>query len=75
MLQIFVGELHNNLILPVDQGVFSGAWDDKGRVYIGDTSLRKYILKHINTRSNINIITCGCETYTGTMLLQYDLNK
>ena len=62
MLQISVHELHNYLILPVYQGGFCGARNDESRVWIGDSSLRYYMPKHINQMNNKNNITYGCET-------------
>ena len=46
-----------------------------GKVCIGDTSLRKYMPKYIKPTSNINKITCGCETCISDMLLQIYLSK
>ena len=43
--------------------------------FIGYTPIRKYIPKDIKPTSNINNITCGCETCISDMLLQFDLNK
>ena len=45
LLQISVCELHNDLILTVSQGRFSGARDDEVRFCIRDTSLRNYMPK------------------------------
>ena len=47
----------------------------KEKICIGDTSHRKYIPKHINPTSNINTITCVCETCNDSMLLQSGLNQ
>ena len=62
MLKISVHELQNDLILSLSQGGFSGARNDGGRVYIGDTYLITYIPEHINTISNRNMIIFGFET-------------
>ena len=45
------------------------------KVCIGDTSLRKYMLKHIKPTGNINNITCGCKTCISFMLLRSDFNR
>ena len=74
MLQISVREFHNDLILPVSQGGFSGAIDEEGRVFIGGTSLRKYIPTHINPIINRNNITCGCKTCISAIFLKFGLN-
>ena len=47
LLQISVHKLHNDNFLPIDQGGFSCAGDDKCRLWIGDTQLRNYIQNHI----------------------------
>ena len=67
--------MHNDFILSVAQGGFSGARYDEVRVWIFDTSIIKYIPKHINTTSNRNNITCGYYICISDMLLQYYLNK
>ena len=67
--------MHNNIILPVYQCGFNGARNKDGKVCIGYTSLRKYTPKRIKPTSNINKITCGCETCISAMSLQYDSNK
>ena len=40
MLQIYVCDFQNDLIFPVYQGGFIGSYDNKGRVYVGDTSIK-----------------------------------
>ena len=67
--------MHNDLILPLYQGEYSGTINKDGRVFIGNTSLIKYMQKHMNSTRNRNKISCGCETCISAMLLQYDLNK
>ena len=46
-----------------------------GEVYIGDTSLRKYMSKYTKPMININKITFGWFFYINAILLQSDLNK
>ena len=46
-----------------------------GKVCIGDTSIRKYMLTYIKLMNNMNCITCGLEACISAMLLQSDLNK
>ena len=48
MIKISAHEMHNDLLLPVYQGIFYGSRNKDGRVCIGDTYLKKYIPKHIN---------------------------
>ena len=45
------------MILPISEGVCFGARTVDGKVYIGDTSLMKYMSKYIKPTSNINNIT------------------
>ena len=47
LLQISVHDMHNDLILPVSKGVFHGARNEYGRVYIGDMSLRNNMPNNI----------------------------
>ena len=75
LLQISVRELHNDMIFPSSEGGFSGAIPADGNIYIGDTSLRKYMPKYIKPMSNRKNITCGWETCISAMLLKLDLNK
>ena len=75
LLQISVRELHNDMIFPSSEGVFSGAIPVDGNIYIGDTSVRKYMPKYIKPMSNRNNITCGWETCISAMLLKSDLDK
>ena len=64
--------MHNDLVLPVTQGGFSGDRDEEGIVYIIDTSLIKYMPKHMNKISSINKITRVCETFISDIFLQSD---
>ena len=61
LIQFLAHELHNDLLLPVSKGGFSGARDEEGRELIGNTILRKYTPNHIKQTININNIKCGCE--------------
>ena len=63
------------MMLPIYQGGFLGAKTVDGKVCIGYKYLRKFIPKYIKPMSNINNITCGCETCISAMLLQSDINK
>ena len=55
--------------------IFFGARTVDRKVYVGYLSLRKYIPKYIKPTSNINKITCGCETCIRAMLLQSVINN
>ena len=69
MLQNLIHKFQNNLFLLPAQGGFYDIRYDEDRVFIGDTSLRKY------TPRNRNNITCVCEACISAMLLQYYLNE
>ena len=47
ILQISVQELHNDMILPISEGLFLWARIADGNLCIGDTSLRNYMPKYI----------------------------
>ena len=72
LLQTPKQDLHNGLIFPISQGGFFGTRNEDVKVCIGYTPLRKYIPKHKKPMSNINRITCGCETCLSSVLLQSD---
>ena len=63
------------MILPNSEVGFSCARTIDGNIFIGDTSLRKYMPKYIKPTRNRNKITCGWETCISAMLLWSDLNK
>ena len=63
------------MILPITQGGFFGARTVHGRLFIGDTSLSKYIPKYIKPLSYRNNITCGFKTCKSDILPKSDLNK
>ena len=63
------------MILPTYQGGFFGARTVDGKVCVGDTSLSKYIPKHIKPTINRNKIKYGWKTCISAMLLQPDTNK
>ena len=46
--QIWVRELHNDMILPIPEGGFPGVRTVDGNIFIGDTSLRNCMPKYIN---------------------------
>ena len=60
---MFIHYLYSYLILPVSQGGFYGARNVDGKLFIGDTSLIKYMPKHTKNTSNRNKIIFICETY------------
>ena len=49
MLQISLRELHNDMILPISQGICFGAINLYGKLFIGDTPPRKYMPKYVKT--------------------------
>ena len=59
ILQISVRYQHKDMVLPISEGVFFGARTSGGKVYIGDTSLRKFMPKCIKPMRNRNNITSG----------------
>ena len=50
--------MHTYLILKVDQGGLIGTRQYENKVCIGDTSLQKYMAKHIKTTGYISKIKC-----------------
>ena len=70
LLEIYIRELYNYLVLYVTNGGLSGACEKLGKVCIGETSLKKCANKHIKTIRNKNNITCDCETCISSILLQ-----
>ena len=70
LLQSSVCELKNDLILPVTKDIFISAYDNGGKVYIGDTSLLKYTPKQKNPKINRK------KTYVDVknLLVQYQFN-
>ena len=56
LLQIYVLDFHNGLILPVDPGLLNGTWSEQSRFYIGDRSLLKYTPKQIYLIRNRKIL-------------------
>ena len=55
LLQISVRELHNDMILPSSLGGSSSARTIDENIFIGDTSLRKYMPKFIKIMSKKTI--------------------
>ena len=49
LLEFSVRELHNDMIMPVDERGFSGAYNFHGRVQISDTALRSFLPKIYGT--------------------------
>ena len=75
ILQISVRELQNDMISPIfDEDLFC-ARTVKGKLFIVDTSLSKYVTKYISPVSNRNNITCRCKIFISDMLLLSDINK
>ena len=62
--------MQNDMILTIYEGGFFGEIKVDEKVYIGDTTLRKYMPKNMTPTSYKNKIACGCKTCISAMLLQ-----
>jgi hypothetical protein len=56
-----VRDIHTELIKPVDQGGFAGAYNEEGKLIISDTALRNMLPKNISRMSDSQKQMCGCE--------------
>ena len=70
-----VREIHNEMILPVEQGGMPGARDQDGTVLISDTMLRAILPKSLSRMSESNKAMCGCETCLNARSMIMSLNS
>ena len=74
LIQISLRDFYNDIILLVSQSGFYGEINEDGKLFIEDTSLIKYMPKHVKPMREKRSI-CGYETCISAILFQYDLNK
>jgi hypothetical protein len=74
LLEIPVRELHNDMLLPINKGGFSGVRDDDGKVIISDTTLRKLLPKELHPVTETHKQLCGCKLCNTATSLQKTLN-
>ena len=61
LLQISIRELHNDMLLPPDEGGFKEARDETGNVRISDTALRALLPEQARKMTPRHKQMCGCE--------------
>jgi hypothetical protein len=74
LLQISIRELHNDMLLPPDQGGFVDAWDESGNPRISDTALRALLPEQARKMTPRHKQMCGCEVCIQIGSLQQSLN-
>jgi hypothetical protein len=74
LLQISIRELHNDMLLPPDQGGFAEAWDERGAARISDTALRALLPEQARKMTPRHKQMCGCEVCIQIRSLQQSLN-
>ena len=74
LLQISIWELHNDMLLPPDQGGFKEAWDETGNARISDTALRALLPEQARRMTPRHKQMCGCEVCIQIRSLQQSLN-
>jgi hypothetical protein len=56
-----VRDIHTELVKPVDQGGFAGAYNKEGKLIISDTALCNILPKNVSRMSDSQKQMCGCE--------------
>jgi hypothetical protein len=74
LLPISIRELHNDMLLPPDEGGFKEAWDETGNVRISDTALRALLPEQARKMTPRHKQMCGCEVCIQIRYHQNDLN-
>ena len=74
LLQVPVRELHNDLLMPANQGGLACARDIDGKVLISDTSLQKLLSKQLCAATKRHKQMCGCEICLTIQSHQQSLN-
>jgi hypothetical protein len=77
LIEIPIRELHCNLVEACEKGGLLESRDDKGRIIVSDTTLRKIIkedLPQLRRMSSRHKLMCGCEICVGVGTIQRSLN-
>jgi hypothetical protein len=74
LLQISIWELHNDMLLPPDQGGFKEAWDENGNARISDTALCALLPEQAWRMTPWHKQMCRCEVSIQIRSLQQSLN-
>jgi hypothetical protein len=74
LLQISIRELHNDMLLPPDQGGFKEAWEETGNARISDTALHALLPEQAWRMTPRHKQMCGCEVCIQIRSLQQSLN-
>jgi hypothetical protein len=70
-----VRDIHDDLVKPVDQGGFAGAYNDDGKLIISDTALRAILPKKVTRMSDTQKQMCGCEVCLNGNIMMLALNS
>jgi hypothetical protein len=70
-----VRDIHTELVKPVSQGGFAGAYNEEGKLIISDTALRNMLPKNVSRMSDSQKQTCGCEICLNTYSMMLALNS
>jgi hypothetical protein len=70
-----VQDLHTELVKPVNQGGFAGAYNEKGKLIISDTALRNILPKNVSKMSDSQKQMCGCEVCLNAHSMMLALNS
>jgi hypothetical protein len=73
LLEIPVGELHNDMLLPINKGGFSGVRDAEGTIIILDNTLRKLLPIELQPATEMHKQLCGCKLCNTVTSLQKTL--
>ncbi len=70
LLEVPVRELHNDMLLPINEGCFTGVRDTDGKIIISDTMLRKLLPKELRPATETHKQLCGWELCNTAKSLQ-----
>jgi hypothetical protein len=70
-----VQDIHTELVKPVDQGGFAGAYNKEGKLIISDTALRNILTKNVSRMSDSQKQMCGCEVCLNAYSMMLALNS
>jgi hypothetical protein len=74
LLEIPVWELHNDMLLPINEGGFAGVRDTDGQIIISGTTQRKLLSKELHPVTETHKQLCGCKLCNTATSLQKTLN-